>query len=97
MIVQSMGPITQFHYNNIITLLGHGSEQSFSQALNRLTEPKAASALSSPLVSSVLYSSMEGMANAATGVGSGQAEKDILSDSLLDEIMKVPTWVVVRQ
>ena len=68
---------------------GHGSEQSFSKALNRLTEPKAASALSSPLVSSVLYTSMEGVASATTVAGSRLVETEILSDSLIDEIMKV--------
>ena len=64
-----------------------GSDQAFSQALDRLTEPKAASALSSPLVSSILYTSMEGVASATTG--SGRVNTEVLSDSLLDEIMKV--------
>lgn len=65
-----------------------GSEQAFSQALERLTEPKAASALSSPLVSSVLYTSMEGVASATAGSGRG-VDTEVLSDSLLDEILKV--------
>lgn len=64
-----------------------GSEQAFSHALERLTEPKAASALSSPLVSSVLYTSMEGVASATAG--SGRVDTEVLSDSLLDEVMKV--------
>lgn len=65
-----------------------GSEQVFSQALERLTEPKAAAALGSPLVSSVLYTSMEGVASATAGSGRG-VDTEVLSDSLLDEIMKV--------
>lgn len=68
---------------------GYGSEQAFSHALERLTEHKAATALSSPLVSSVLYTSMEGVASATTRKGGGQAESEILSSSLLDELMKV--------
>ena len=73
--------ITQLNYHLV------GSDQAFSQALDRLTEPKAASALSSPLVSSVLYMSMEGVVSATTG--SGRVDTEVLSDSLLDEIMKV--------
>ena len=65
-----------------------GSDQAFSQALDRLTEPKTTSALSSPLVSSVLYTSMEGVASATAGSGRGDST-EVLSDSLLDEILNV--------